>query len=1109
MADEVSIKDLQNLLRGFAKDVGDSVRDSLGEYFNNDRTTGRYSTGLNTRGYTRSFRPSGNAFDDIEDARERRRFAQNDLRKSRSIFGQTSFFSEIYDTKKSLNVAAKELEKAQKRANEAVKDFSEKAKKELGDTFGEITFDNIDEALDALKNKFKDTENEIKKTKSEIENAQKDLDDTLKEFIGTKEELNKLGTSDDDLNQWLDEILNNKGRASGDTTEERINNLNKSLEKPLSPEQLAKLQKLVELKERLLSVNTTLKEKENLLDVENKKLQEQNDLLEKGADVTEKQAQAFNAQSNALDNSFNVVKKGLSNVEKGFKGLYAIGKDFVKAWETIDTASSKFARNIGMGREGMEALRKNTIQTVRGRNGTAMLYGIGMEEMVEIQRNYTAETGRNIQFTQEDQKNMAAMQTVMGDRGQKLASTLENFGLSYTDAASRAGKMFSDASKYGLSFEKYSENFLQNIKIAQNYTFKNGLKGLEDMAKKATAIKLDMQQVASFAEKVSTLQGAVETSAQLQVLGGPFAQFSDPLGMMNQGLLDMEGLIDRFQSMVGSLGEFNQKTGQVEVSAFNKLRLKTAAQAMGMDYNQVMESVQAQGRRGYIEKQLAQGGRKWTDAEREFILNTATVQEGKPMITYTNKEGKKVTRDVAQLQKAELAEARAAIQPESEDIKDIAKTTRSLEDIVKGIQENTKALKASFVESTGLGKAAKDIALTIGKFLAPILGIKYGAKAIGNLGSIVLGGAQATGGIGNIGTFLSKLGNGKKIDGAAKLITGKTIPQLGKAAGSIGASIAGIAVSITAGTTIINNANKKLKERDEEISRGDYAKGSITDRQRTIAAAEKKGVGLGMSIGGSLGSAIGTIIAGPAGAALGTVIGNAAGAVIGKILGNIFGEKQAKDRTAQSKFVSDTGLNLQGNYSRKDLTFIEGAIQRGGNGTISRNDFEELPERVKRKMTESGDISLFGDLKQAARGGLLSGPSHSHGGMPIVGSNIEVEGGEFVVNKNATRDNLGLLQSINRMDKGGIIIPRELDNSKYKVIPSDNLQSRQLNAETTRNIAPIDVNINGTIKLESNGKQVDMSALLKDPVFIRQITDLIQKQIVFNDKGARYTDKIA
>ena len=53
----------------------------------------------------------------------------------------------------------------------------------------------------------------------------------------------------------------------------------------------------------------------------------------------------------------------------------------------------------------------------------------------------------------------------------------------------------------------------------------------------------------SFADKVSTLQGAVETSASLQVLGGPFAQFSDPLGMLNEGLTDMESLFDRFQKM--------------------------------------------------------------------------------------------------------------------------------------------------------------------------------------------------------------------------------------------------------------------------------------------------------------------------------------------------------------------------------------------------------------------------------------------------------------------------------------------------------------------------------------------------------------------------------
>lgn len=46
-------------------------------------------------------------------------------------------------------------------------------------------------------------------------------------------------------------------------------------------------------------------------------------------------------------------------------------------------------------------------------------------------------------------------------------------------------------------------------------------------------------------------------------------------------------------------------------------------------------------------------------------------------------------------------------------------------------------------------------------------------------------------------------------------------------------------------------------------------------------------------------------------------------------------------------------------------------------------------------------------------GGLLRGKRHSQGGMRIEGSNIEVEGDEFVVNRVSTRKNLGLIEYIN------------------------------------------------------------------------------------------------
>lgn len=51
------------------------------------------------------------------------------------------------------------------------------------------------------------------------------------------------------------------------------------------------------------------------------------------------------------------------------------------------------------------------------------------------------------------------------------------------------------------------------------------------------------------------------------------------------------------------------------------------------------------------------------------------------------------------------------------------------------------------------------------------------------------------------------------------------------------------------------------------------------------------------------------------------------------------------------------------------------------------------------------------------KGGLLNGKRHSEGGMRIEGTNIEVEGGEYVVNRRSTSKNLGLISYINSQNK--------------------------------------------------------------------------------------------
>lgn len=55
--------------------------------------------------------------------------------------------------------------------------------------------------------------------------------------------------------------------------------------------------------------------------------------------------------------------------------------------------------------------------------------------------------------------------------------------------------------------------------------------------------------------------------------------------------------------------------------------------------------------------------------------------------------------------------------------------------------------------------------------------------------------------------------------------------------------------------------------------------------------------------------------------------------------------------------------------------------------------------------------------KPYAKGGLLEGPSHAHGGIPVGNTGIEVEGKEYVIRKKSTSPNIDILDYINKSER--------------------------------------------------------------------------------------------
>lgn len=463
-----------------------------------------------------------------------------------------------------------------------------------------------------------------------------------------------------------------------------------------------------------------------LVEMQKQSLEMVEKLAAQAMDEFRKGSNVFDRLTPHIKEMFKGMVQGVNETKDGMTKMWNAYSSWVEPWAKANQAAANFSKNVGLGAAGMQNLLSETIR-FSNQAQIGIKYNKSLEEMIKLQQEYTNAVGRNIGLTDNYKESLAAMSAVMGDqKTADIAGKLENFGINPEETGRRMGKMFSDASKKGIAFSKYSETFANNIKMAQNYTFANGVKGVASMAEKATKLKLEMQSVAQFAEKVNTVEGAITTGAKLQVLGGAFTQFADPLQMLYEGTSDAEGLQDRIINMFGDLGRFNKLTGEVEVSAFDRQRIRAAGEAIGVNSAELMDMIHAKGKRNEIANQMR--GLGYSADLEELIMNTATFDDsGKAGVSIN---GQFVGVDQLAGREQELI---ALNQTETEDIKEIATTLRGWDDTMQGFKKQLDAKQASWVEKSGLGSMGMQAVQYLGQAnwaLNTIVGVLTAGKAI-------------------------------------------------------------------------------------------------------------------------------------------------------------------------------------------------------------------------------------------------------------------------------------------------------------------------------------------------------------------------------------------
>lgn len=812
----------------------------------------------------------------------------------------------------------------------------------------------------------------------------------------------------------------------------------------------------------------------------------------------------------------------LNDIVKGLKDMYGVLSDFNEPWAQASKAASQYAKSVGLAKKGMDALRKSTIDNMV-KSHIGINYNVSTDELLKLQENYTKAVGRNVRLSNADQENMAAMRAIIGEgKTTEFATQFENFGLSMSSTAEHMGKMFADASKAGISFEKYSDNVKQNISIAQNYTFKDGLKGLESMAKKATAIKMDMQMVANLAQKVSTVEGAIDVGAKLQVLGGPFAQAADPLGMLNEGLNDIEGLQDRVTRMIGQLGSFDKSTGEVKVSAFNKRRVAAAAEAMGMDYGKLMETVNANARRGEVEKQLSASASasKLDDNMKELIKNNAEFKNGKAGVSINGE-----WKSIDELGNGDYEALVAETQDQAADVKDIAKNLRSLVDKRQGVIKQRDANQAQLSEKLKIGELEGKLIDVIGQsnFLLKtwitialanniINGIRGlaqtvdGAKDIFNFGKSIFsrgknlfrkGGKTAS-------NVIRRKGLGGLTRGWQNIV-GRTMQPSANAA-TRGAANAGAKASANVMGRGISRAGTrgaiKFLGKGGAKMIGKAAGPLAGVVGGAFTAFDEFGKENNHSTGRKVGATVGSTIGGIAGAAalswipvIGPIIGGAVGSWLGKTIGSGFANDK---RRAKFKDKYGLGESLKGDYSVKEIKEINKARVTG-----------KISKKLMDKLADRGDTEMFKQIIEVQKANKKENAENNGARKGRISKNIRTayfnigtsyfEGELF---KKGSEKSISISRGFRENGKSGgweAVKERSSSNSSNNAVTETQNSGKK----------DFNVNINGTLKLTSdNGQSVDIiGELRKNPQLLRSLADMISKEISTIDKGTYVSQK--
>lgn len=961
----------------------------------------------------------------------------------------------------------------------------------------------LTENADVLVGKFKDLVNEAKNIQSTFNNTFHGSNDDVEELLNSSRELSILYSELEEQMKNFASLINDAGEKMDSladkyhiTREEASKNVElleqySVLQNKLN-DLLAEQSRYTPHSDEYENIEAALNDAvDSLVDVE-KKLSSSavsakmlydyqhgiNSELEDALDYRQQITNETDKNKKLTEETTEQLRKGNAELKKARewtrrveKAFALVGSEIKKGYEKlkeVEKITREVGRTGGLSSNQIKALGK-TILTSYG--DMAVRLGMTTKDIFKFQESYIKNTGRAIALTNEQVESMAGLSKfTSGEAVDEMGKSLDEMGGSASSAIDYLALSMAKAANQGLNIEQTSKNFAKNIKMASKYTFSKGVDGISKMTLLSQRLKFNMESIGNAIDKFSTIEGAISTSANLQMLGGSFAaQFSNPLQAMGEALLDAEGFTKRITDTFASTAIFNKETGQVEMSPIDKAKMKEAANQLGISYDELWNMSAQQAKIGHIER--AVGGKGLSEEEKSFLANTAQYDTAKGdwYITKTDEDGKqkkvyfndsssnlseelKTVQEQSDVARATFSDVHAIRNSLDKYIKKRISDTRTWEEVTVGITEKKDLALANTID--GAIGSLKDPLVSIGEnvhgLMLAVIGLTaaVGLNAIKGFATRTLGrgAAKVFGGVGGSskglgGGVSSSAKSSVTKHGASRALKRGAIKMFGKGgAKAASKAIPVIGTVLTVGDGIYNGVqaqsqhNERLNQisQDTSLSKEDKAYAKYESRkERNKGVGKATGAAAGALAGAAIGSALPVV---------GTIIGGAIGGLVGYFGGGMAGEA--------------IGEAVTGNY-------------------------EDSKEKKELEQGESGGHVVNSETKQNALLSIQEDVRKIRYGVGSSKATLLSDSSTYSqVQFNTSQS---IYQKPNYSDRTYI---RENTSSSSSII-------------NTPSIERIDLNISGTLKIQGVGgktQDLDINKLFDTPEFRNQLYELINNK---------------